>query len=265
MASSGTGPHYKYPPVIEVVCGIQFSGMEEWRTPHFGSFWEQIRAEYPEFEDRAPLDRIQLESGGSVGPQIFPLPPLRRVFFIQPPGNFLIQLQQSRILYNWRKVTPQDEYPRYETAYPRFLKSWEALKGFAASSGLSEPQAEIFELTYINHITKDGATFPRDAWDFLAFYGGPPSAAVAGDSSSIAMNFSWHLPKEMGSLVFDLRHGLRPTDSQHVLQIELSARGKAKHGESSMKPWFQIAHDSIVNTFDMLTSESSHDLWEKIS
>ena len=87
---------------------------------------------------------------------------------------------------------------------------------------------------------------------------------MAGDSSSIAMNFSWHLPNEMGSLVFDLRHGLRPTDSQHVLQIELSARGKAKQGESSMKPWFQIAHDSIVNTFDILTSESSHALWEKI-
>jgi uncharacterized protein (TIGR04255 family) len=265
VAISGTGPHYKYPPVIEVVCGIQFSGMEEWRTPHFGSFWEQIRAEYPEFEDRAPLDRIQLESGGSVAPQIVPLPPLRRVFFIQPPGNFLIQLQQSRILHNWRKVAPNDEYPRYETAYPRFVKSWERLKRFAASSGLSEPQAEIFELTYINQITKDGATFPRDAWDFLAFYGAAPNAAVASDSTSIAMNFSWHLPNEMGRLIFDLRHGLRPTDSQQVLQIELSARGKANQGESSMTPWFQIAHDAIVNTFDILTSESAHTLWEKIS
>jgi uncharacterized protein (TIGR04255 family) len=263
VATNGSGPNYKYPPVIEVVCGIQFSGMDGWRTPHFGSFWEHIREEYPEFEDRPPLDRIQLESVPSFVPQILFLPPMRRVFFIQPPGNFLIQLQQSRILYNWRKIAPDDEYPRYVTAYPRFVKSWETLKRFAAVSALSAPQPEVFELTYINQITKDEAKFPRDAWDFLAFYGGAPKPAVAGDSSSIAMNFSWHLPNEMGTLIFDLRHGLRPADSRQVLQIELSARGKAKTGEDGMNHWFQIAHDAIVKTFDVLTSESAHELWEK--
>jgi uncharacterized protein (TIGR04255 family) len=206
-----------------------------------------------------------LESGGSFAPQIFPLPPLRRVFFIQPPGNFLMQLQQGRILHNWRKVADSDEYPRYETAFPRFAKSWETLKHFAESAGLSEPQPEVFELTYINHITKDGAKFPRDIWDFLAFYGKTPNAAIAGDSSTVAMNFSWQLPDGMGTLIFDLKHGLRPADSREVLLIELSARGKAKEGENSMKDWFQVAHDAIVNTFDVLTSDSAHVLWRKQS
>jgi hypothetical protein len=69
----------------------------------------------------------------------------------------------------------------------------------------------------------------------------------------------------LGTLIFDLRHGLRPADARQVLQIDLSAHGRAKQGESNMKSWFQIAHDAIVNTFDRLTSESAHALWEKLS
>lgn len=258
------GPHFGRPPVAEVVCGVQFSGAEGWRTPHFGSFWEQIRTEYPEFEDQPPLDRLRLEGAASEF-QVSPLPPLRRVFFVQPPGNFLMQLQQNRILHNWRKVSDSDEYPRYKKAYAKFIWSWGKLTHFTASAGLSDPRPEAFELTYINHITKDGAKFPRDVWDFLAFYEQTPKAVVAKDSSAMAMHFGWPLPNEMGILTFDLKHGLRPSDESEVLLIEFNARGKVKQDATNMDEWFDTAHRAIVNTFDALTTESAHDLWGKQS
>jgi uncharacterized protein (TIGR04255 family) len=256
------GPHFGRPPVVEVVCGVQFSGVDNWQTPHFGSFWEQIRGEYSQFEDHPPLEKLRLQPISSE-PQVWTLPPLRRVFFIRPPGNYLIQLQPNRILHNWRKVEDADEYPRYETAYPKFVWSWDQLKLFTARAGLAEPQPDIFELTYINHITRPGAKFPRDVWEFLAFYQQTPSVAVAKESSAMAMHFGWPLQQDMGILTFDLKHGMRATDESDVMLIEFNARGKAAQGGANMDEWFAVAHSAIVNTFDALSTESAHKLWEK--
>jgi uncharacterized protein (TIGR04255 family) len=255
-------PHFRKPPVVEVVCGVQFSSAAEWQTTHFGSFWESMRGEYPEFEDHPPLEKLRIGGEPSL-PEIRALPPLRRVFFIQPPGNFLMQLQPDRILHNWRKITESDQYPRFEAAYPRFVSSWQKLKAFTASANLPEPLPDAFELTYINHIGRAGAKFPRDVWDFLAFYETTPKAVIAKESSAMAMHFGWPLPDEAGILTFDLKHGVRASDENEVLLIELNARGKATTGGRSMDEWFGIAHRAIVNTFDALTTEAAHTLWEK--
>jgi uncharacterized protein (TIGR04255 family) len=131
--------------------------------------------------------------------------------------------------------------------------------------GVSLPPAhpEAFELTYINHITRPGAKFPRDVWDYLAFYERTPKAITATESSAIAMQFNWPLPAEMGTLILDLKHGVRASDESEVLFIELNARGKAKESAGYMNEWFDAAHGAIVNTFDNFTTEEAHLLWEK--
>lgn len=256
-------PHYRRPPVLEVACGVQFSGAEGWGTPHFGRFWREIEREYSQFEDQPPLAPLRLESVALPEPQFLTMPPLRRVFYIQPPGNFLIQLQQNRLLHNWRKTDEKDEYPRYEKAYERFVSAWSQFEAFLARVSLPPAQAEIFELTYINHITRNGAQFPRDVWDFLAFYERTPKAITAKESSAIVMHFSWPLPAEMGTLTLDLKHGVRPNDERDVLVIELNARGKAREEAGFMNEWFDVGHHAIVNTFDNFTTDEAHALWEK--
>jgi uncharacterized protein (TIGR04255 family) len=248
---------------LEVVCGVQFSGADGWGTPHFGRFWQQIQNEYPLFEDQAPLAPLRLENAASSEPQILTMPPLRRVFFVQPPGNFLIQLQQDRLLHNWRKTDDKDEYPRYERAYDRFVSAWRQFEAFLEQVSLPPAHAKVFELTYINHITRSGAKFPRDVWDFLAFYERTPKATTVQESSAISMHFAWPLPAEMGSLTLDLKHGVRPNDESDVLVIELIARGKAKESTGYMNEWFDVAHLAIVRTFDDFTTLEAHALWEK--
>ena len=260
---STDGPHYRNPPVIEVVCGVQFSGAHDWQTTHFGGFWQFVRTDYPLFEDHPPLEKLRLGTA-ALEPEILTMPPLRRVFFIQPPGNFLIQLQPNRILHNWRKIEESDQYPRFETAYPKFVSSWQTLKEFTASARLSEPEPDIFELTYINHISSGGTKFPRDVWDYLAFYEQTPEAVLAKESSAMVMHFGWPLPDDAGVLTFDLKHGVRASDENEVLLIELNARGSAKGGSRTMHDWFDLTHRAIVNTFDSLTTESAHKLWGKI-
>jgi uncharacterized protein (TIGR04255 family) len=256
-------PHYRRPPVVEVVCGVQFSGAEGWATPHFGRFWQQVEAQYPQFEDQPPLPLLRLDGQSSSEPQLFSMPPMRRVFFVQPPGNFLMQVQKNRLLHNWRKVDESDEYPRFEMAYERFVSAWDSLGSFLATASLPPAHADVLELTYVNQITRAGAKFPRDVWEFLAFYARTPKAVTAKESTALAMQFGWPLPSEMGTLALDLKHGLRANDESEVLMIELSARGKAKEEPGYMSAWFDAAHRAIVNTFDDFTTDDAHTLWEK--
>ena len=263
MTTSGQRPHFERPPVIEVVCGVQFEGLDSWGTAHYGKFWSCVAPEYSEFQEQPPLAKIQLEPPSPKGLHFSPLPPLRRVFFIQPPGNFLLQVQPNRFLHNWRKVKDGDEYPRYDEAYERFRKYWEVFKCFLEESKLPPPQVDAFELTYINHIFADGASFPRDVWNFLGFYGRSPRARAAMEATSMQINFTWPLQRELGVLTMEVKHGHRTVDQGEVLLVELTARGKARGGEGEMGLWFEVAHDAIVNTFDDLTTETAHRLWGK--
>ncbi len=263
IASSGR-PDFLNPPVIEVVCGIQFEGLDDWKTPHYGLYWERIRAEYPDCEDHPPLPRLRLDpTRGDETLQIPHLLPLRRVFFIKPPGNFLIQLQPRRFLYNWRKVQDSDAYPRFDAPYEGFVKEWNRFRKFVDESELHQPQPDIFELTYINHIFDQGVSFPRDVWKYLGFYGTTPQATTARDATGLALQVIWPLPDSLGTLVLDLKHGHRMKDEGEVLLLELSARGKATTDIADMNRWFSVAHTAIVTTFAVLTTVEAHALWGK--
>src|SRR6266567_4174461 len=41
-------------------------------------------------------------------------PPMSRHWFETEDGEHLVQLQQDRILHNWRQRSPEMKYPRYE-------------------------------------------------------------------------------------------------------------------------------------------------------
>jgi uncharacterized protein (TIGR04255 family) len=189
---------------------------------------------------------------------------LRRVFFIKPPGNFLIQLQQTRLLHNWRKINDTDEYPRFDAAFEKFIWSWIKFNEFLESANLPSPKPEIWELTYINHIADNGARFPQDVWEYLGFYEKSPQATTAMEASAMTIQFAWPLPDNIGILSLDVKHGNRVDDRREVLLMELTARGAATADGTEMSSWFGIAHDAIVNTFDKLTTNRAHELWGKL-
>jgi len=263
IAINKGGPSYENPPVSEVVCGLQFDDLQGWGTANFGEFWSVIRPDYPTAEDHPPLMRTVTKGPLGFEPQFSLLPPLRRVFFIDPTANFLMQVQSSRFLYNWRKVGDSDVYPRFDAVYGRFVAAWEKFVSFLGDAHFGAPRVEMYELTYINHIFDEGARFPRDIWDFLGFYEKSPSAITAMDASGMLMQFTWPLVGESGSLTLDVKHGKRASDGHDVLWVELTARGGVGAEIRDMGDWFGLAHDAIVNTFDKFTTEKGHALWRK--
>lgn len=256
-------PHFDKPPVIEVICGVQFQPLRDWRTSYYGLYWTAIKNEYPNTEDHPPLGKLKLDEKAPEELQVAILPPLRRAFFVTEPGNYLIQVQPNRFLHNWRKLSDEEEYPRYEDAYARFVTQWDGFQQFVRKVGLSTPQPEVYELTYINHIMEADSAFPRDVWKYLSFYNQNPLSDPAYEPSDIKMHFSWPLGEGTGSLLMEVKRGRRLSDERELLYVEFTARGPAQKEAADMATWFDIAHDAIVNSFDKLTTEHGHTVWEK--
>jgi len=43
MSNDKPMPSYENPPVIEVVCGVQFKPIKNFLSVHFGAYWETIK------------------------------------------------------------------------------------------------------------------------------------------------------------------------------------------------------------------------------
>jgi uncharacterized protein (TIGR04255 family) len=257
-------PEYRLPPVIEVVCGVQFAPIPGFLSVHFGEFWQRVKEAYPKAEDRPPLVDVREDDQGTAAPTEFlELPPLRRAFYADTTGNSLLQLQPSRFLSNWRRERPEDSYPRYTTAMSRFLEGWRTFVSFASETGLGQPKANQYELTYINHIVEHSAPYPAGMESFLPMFAWSAAQSCGFLSPPEAANFrlQFGLPDGMGRLHVTLSHGRRKTDGKGVLILDLTARGPARSDGSDMDAWFTIAHEWIVRGFTDLTSAAAHQAW----
>src|SRR5258708_4827525 len=90
-------PEFDLPPVSEVAIGVEFLSLETWRIPHFGLYWNQIRAEYPKCEVHPPIPS-QPESSGILQPVTFRLgdPNYLRCWYLDNTGGEIVQVQPDR-------------------------------------------------------------------------------------------------------------------------------------------------------------------------
>ncbi len=257
-------PHYNNPPVIEVVLGVQFQEIPGFLSVHYGSFWECVRSDYPEAEDRPPLPSVFEEiPGREASLELIDLPPLRRVFLVHSSKNYLLQVQPTRFLHNWRKMQPTDAYPRFAAAEERFLSNWRVFLRFVEQNKFGSLKANEYELTYINHIPGDEKGFPQALHEYSHIFNWPNQRPdlFLPDPSSLAIDLRFRLPEKRGTLQVSMKHGRRLADKMEVLILELTARGPAQSDTSDMRDWFSVAHEWIVRGFTDLTTSRAHERW----
>jgi uncharacterized protein (TIGR04255 family) len=263
-------PHYKRPPLVETVCGIQFEPLAKFSSVHFGEFWEVVKAEYPEVEDQTPLPEV-LEGTPAQAPhlsaQIMEKLPLPRVFYKDRTGNFLLQVQPSRFLSNWRKQKDSDEYPRFGAAQEKFARGWKVFLEFLDRSGIGKPSANQYELSYINHITAgEAGSFPLALAEFLPMFSWvTESRKFSSALEVVGSRLKYALPESKGALYVTINHGTRKTDGASIAVIDLTVRGPAKEDWSDFSDWFALAHESAVLMFMEITSPSAQAIWGRES
>jgi uncharacterized protein (TIGR04255 family) len=272
MATSSLGPlpDYDLPPVIEVVCGLQFAALDGFQATAFGLLWERFRSEYPTCEQQPPLPQVIERFGEPVAEEprveISSGLPLPRMFFVHQRPCWLVQVQSDRFLHNWRKQQETDVYPHFPEVFNRFWAAWERFRGFCQDDKIGTPEINQLEVTYINHIVQGegwdgtatiGQVFPDLAWR--------PKRTFLPSPESAAWKVSFAMPDGSGRLHASLRHAVRRSDMKPVLLCELTARGVPdKLTDDAIREWFHLGREWIVRGFADLTHEKvQKEVWKR--
>jgi uncharacterized protein (TIGR04255 family) len=253
-------PEYGTPPVLEVVAGVQFSPLAKLQTRHLGEFFARARKDFPTTRDMPPL--VDVPETPTI--EFLALPPLRRVFLLSEDQNYVMQLQDTRFNFNWKRVKPDDTYPRYGAVFAKFQENWGAFSDYIELENLGPIVPNRYEFTYVNHIELKGESFGSELqakvkmfhWDgvdpeFLA----PPN--------SVSGLWQFKMPDSKGSLNANLSHAKRP-DGRDLLVLTMSCLGPAS-SKYAMRDWFDTAHEWIVRGFTDLTTSEAHKEWGRTS
>jgi uncharacterized protein (TIGR04255 family) len=261
---------FRAPPVVEVVCGVQFQPLAEFRSAHAGLFWQRVRDTYTVARDVPALPPVIENFGAPTAPGLaitfsilgFGQARLPRVQLVDSRGGQMIQIQNGRFHHNWEKQHGADEYRRYKAIRPAFVERWEQFKAFVTEQGLGVISATQYELSYINHIAAGGLWDQKRGLGSLLPWLAPPYAL---DGDAFEPEFAMHAPVPMcrGRLHVTGKIGLRAGNATPILAMELTVRGApVKAGEDGdIVSWMDVARDRIVRTFVKLTSEEARQHW----
>jgi uncharacterized protein (TIGR04255 family) len=269
MANPTPRPDYDNPPVVETVLSAEFAPVTQWQVPHFGLFWHQIRHDYPQCEVKPALSstveefEIPQPKDGDPLLQLLDQPPIRCWFVAD---TTLVQVQNDRLIYNWRKGQSTLPYPRYDTSVrPGFEKLWRQFITFLQGEAIQPPQVVQCEVTYVNHLPRgEGWHSFNDLAAVFPWWSGVKSNAFLPAPEAIRWNISFIMPEKLGRLRVSLVPGVRRSDGREILQLSLTARGNPENSTiEGVLSWFDLGRDWIVRGFTDMTSPDMHRLWQR--
>lgn len=260
-------PDFANPPVIEVACGVQFRPITGLRGMAIAPLYNRWRDRFPTVEEQPPLPPV-LETSPAGGPsmQLFVGNNLDvRRWFIDDSGRELVQLQQDRLIVNWREGNTGGTYPRFGSVRANLVSRLSDLVEFLEEEELGKLEISHGEVSYINAIANSeggmgGLDGALKGWPTFAGHhlGGP---AVA------RLNLEFPVP-EMGektSLTVNLGPGGRAS-GEVALFMTMTVQGRTDGGSpSAALAFIDAAHDHLVRSFAEITDESQQALWGRRS
>jgi len=260
-------PEFDRPPVVEVAIGVQFEPIKSFRQAHLGLFWDRIRAEYPKTQDQArletPVETLEADGGWpTLQLELIDAPPVHRAWFISEDESLLVQLQDDRLIHNWRHRG--GEYPRFEPLLELFWSHIDSFNAVVANAGLAPMPVLQTEVSYINWIAADSME------QFFR-----PSIASELDVAGIGprpdgQRWMARYPVREGD---DLRGRLsveaqpgRRVDEGKVsigFQLSLTFRAPVVVGadRGTISNLLALGRSSIVRVFAALTTDTMHTEW----
>lgn len=258
------------PPVVETVLSLQFEKLTAMRAVHFGLFWSKVKGDFPKTEEHPALLLVferfpePMPPRGQIQFEAFEPSTLPRVWMINDGGTEIIQVQNDRLIKNWRKSGQHDAYPHYEPVIkPAFERNLREFQSFLAEQKLGELKATQCEVTYVNHIVSG------EGWDnfgeihrIFRFWTQLP-APIPGNPDDFGIHVRYPITdkdaRPIGRLHIDVQPALRATDGRPMYVMNLTARGLYGTGFD----FFDIGRQWIVKSFEQLTTDEMHRIWRK--
>lgn len=259
-------PDYRHPPIDEVVIAAQFQPIPDLTESHIRDFWKIVRGEYPIAEHQPRLEG-PIESSGPPEPFTlqFPspgiIPPSQRTWMISEDDDFLIQVQNSRFIQNWRRR--QNTYNHFEEIRDKFWDSFNKFRTFLSSLELPIPVVQQVELNYLNWIpdipmaefflptaatvvTIDGAIREPEEQSWSARY-------LLGDSEgTIQRLYVQCLPAV---------RPLSPGERGSQLGLIFRTARAAGLSDEEIAESMDFGRAIIVETFTQITTPAAHEIW----
>ncbi|MEQ8852909.1 TIGR04255 family protein [Gimesia sp.] len=255
-------PKFKNPPVVETVLTVQFDELQDFKTAHFGMFYETVKARFPEVIDRGRLDPVvETFPRGRMPKGAFQFitgdqgPGPQRVWYRQPDnGSMMLQLQPDRFAFNWAGKEGT-EYPHYDSNRPVFIEEFENFSKFVNDHSIGKVLPNLCEVTYINHI------YPEPEEDVIEFFESSFKGLKWETSDSwlkdlpelVAYNRVYVIGDEQGRLYVEANIN---QDKERKKFILLKITGRVIHKEEdSLLENMDLAHLWVVKSFVSLTEE----------
>jgi uncharacterized protein (TIGR04255 family) len=270
--SSSVLPDYSDPPVIEVALSVQFDPIPGFGVPQIGVLWQRFRNNFPIAEEYPPIAHATEEFGVRLGPRItlnaevlsqFPTP---RVWFLNAAGSELVQIQTDRLIFNWRRMADNEEYPRYVHVRSKFDDAVRELRAFLSEEGLPDIQPDQCEVTYVNHF-RSGTTWEHhgQADRVVTVWNGRPRGDLLQVPEDVRFAMRYIISEHdsvLGRLHVAFEPAYRLVDNEPMLLLTLIARGApVGDGLSGVGRFLDIGHEWIVRGFTSLTTAEMHRIW----
>ncbi len=262
-------PSFRKPPVVEVAIAAQFSEIRGLTGPRMGLLWQRYRESYPRLEVQPALDPHVEQSGPAPRSGLrvkLETVPASRVWFIGSNEAHLIQVQDDRFVFNWRRMEGED-YPRHEQVRASFDEKFSIFRTFLADEQLGEPKLNQWELTYINHIPAGDDWRRHGELSSVV-----PLLAAAGkgvflpEPEDIALRVRYRIPGGDGgvSRLYIVANPGFDAAGKPVIGLTLTARGGMGQGAvHSLGSQLDLGREWIVRGFTEVTSEAMHRRWER--
>lgn len=260
-------PDYHRPPIDEVVIAVQFPPIEGLDDALIREFWKMVRDEYP-IAERQPRLEGAIESLEPPQPMTIQIQPGAaqlhgRTWMISDNDDFLIQVQNTRFIQNWRRR--QEEYGHFEEVRDKFWESFGKFQEYLRSQELLIPEIQQIEVTYLNWIPE----LPMS--EFLRPAAAAPVQALG--ANHVPEEQSWFarylIPNDLDvveRLYVQCAPAIRPqTPGVRGSQLGFIFRAARETGISAdeVGALINIGRELIVEAFTELTTPSAQQGWER--
>jgi uncharacterized protein (TIGR04255 family) len=260
---------FENPPVIETVIGLQFAPLGNFSSAHAGRFWaERLDKDWTKASDAHRLEDAFERFGaelvwGHAGGMFVRTTPGDRVQIVDKNDERMLQIQDTRFIYNWRKRGR--DYPSYDELLPKFRSHFSDFHAFASEHKLGELKVNQWEVTYISHLPRGELWQTPNDWPSIV-----PSLHLLphtqwNDLEPEDLGAEWHLviPDRRGRLHVGLRHGkVLNGDGPEVMVFNMTARGPVNVDQGmDWAEGLDLGHSAIVTSFASMVSPTALKHW----
>ena len=260
-------PDFEEPPAVETLVGFHFYPLQNWKTPNFGLFWQEIKTEYPDAQVHPALAEqgLRLELNSALGSIKLTGDVPVRWWYEHKSGKRLIQVQTESFIQNWRKRSKNDPYLHYKDLRPAFWRTWGQFLRFLKRQGVESPRVRQCEVTYVNHIDRgEGWRSFADLPDVFSAWKGRTYCGFLPTPDLVSMNVSYPIGGQTGRLQIVMQPGIRQPDARQTLQLTITAMCKPVSSEpSDLFKSLDLGRKWVVRGFEDFTTEKMHAVWRK--